>query len=105
MAQTVYNIDVGVSEFFEFETGGHTYKFRHLNTREMAEFRQLFKKAQESKDGLADIEQEAVDFLLQFITSGDVSAPAFSEVWDTMITPRRNNFINLVIDQFGGSKK
>lgn len=86
MAET-YNLSDGVQEYFEFILKGHHYRFRHLTTEELDEFKKL--KGDELQV-----------YIYKFITKVDPASPEFSDIAKTMISPEWANFTKMVTTEF-----
>lgn len=91
MPTTPYNLD-DVQEHFEFKAGGHIYKFKHMTTEELQEF-----------VNIKDDNDKSMDYILQFITKVDESAPDFKEVYKKFITPQIVKFQEMIKTEFGGN--
>lgn len=89
MSSTPYNIDAD-QEYFEFTLKGHVYRFRHMNTSEMAEIT-TFK----------DDNEKSLEYLFSFITTEDPEAPDFKEATKTFIAPQWKKFREMLEAEFG----
>ena len=45
----IHNLDEGVQEYFDFIVNGFKYRFRHLNTEESEELKELEKAGDDKK--------------------------------------------------------
>ena len=86
----IHNLDEGIVEYFEFKLLDHQYKFRHLNTDEVAELQKV---------GNDDTAMKK--FLYQFITPCDEKSPAFADVVGKMLVPHWKNFKAMILAEFG----
>ncbi len=87
---TPYNLDDGISEYFEFSVFGNTYRFRQPTT---GEFRKL--------QTMADDDEATKNFLSEFITKVDEKAPDFVDVMDRFTLPHWKNFRVMINSEMG----
>jgi len=87
----IHNLDEGVQEYFDFIVGGFKYRFRHLNTEESEELKELEKAGDDSK---------VKKFLYNFISQVDEKAPKFSETAKKMIGPQWVRFRKMIEEEY-----
>lgn len=86
----IHNLDEGLLEYFDFIVKGHTYRFRHPNTKEM----------EKMKDVKAD-EAASRAQLFQFITTVSEDAPEFSTIVDDLTVPYWKRFNEMIRKEMG----
>ena len=91
-----YNLDEGVSEYFEFILKGFTYRFRYPTTDEL--------EGQDIKDIKKD-EESVKNVLFKFITKVDPKAPDFEEVSKKMTVPNWRNFRIMLVTEMSADGK
>lgn len=82
---TPYNLDDGISEYFEFILKGHTYQFKYLTTDEMQELM----KVEQSDEAIKN-------FFSRFITKTDPASPEFADIAGQMTIPQLVRFREMV---------
>lgn len=91
MVTLIHNLDESVQEYFEFSVGGHTYRFRQLNTEDSYRYNDMKETAKRE-----DLEA----FLYSFITPVGKDSPPFPEVAKKMILPQWRNFNKMIEAEF-----
>lgn len=81
-----YDLDSGISEYFEFILKGNTYRFRYPTTREASEAKELENKS----------EKESKDFMIKFVTKVDEKSPDFGDIIDDLSVKYWSRFISMV---------
>lgn len=89
MNNSLYNLDE-VDEYFKFQAGGNVYKFKHLSSDELKEFKDL-----------GNDQDKLTEFLLRFITAEDPAAPEFKIVMETFNVPQIRKFQEMMTTEFG----
>lgn len=87
----IHNLDEGVQEYFDFIVNGFKYRFRHLNTEESEELKELEKVGDDKK---------VKKFLYNFISKVDEKAPNFSETAKKMIGPQWVRFRKMIEEEY-----
>lgn len=91
MTNKIHNLDESVSEYFEFVIKGHTYRFQHLNTEEVAELKKV-----------SDDEEKTKEYMYKFILPVSKDAPSFEEISKKMISPQWARFREMITTEFSG---
>lgn len=84
-----YDLDSGISEYFEFILKGNTYRFRYPTTRELEEFTGLDLRDEKSNN-------VAKDFLIKFVEKVNEKSPEFKDIIDDMSVKYWNRFNDMV---------
>ena len=81
-----YDLDSGISEYFEFILKGNTYRFRYPTTRESFEAKKL--------TGVSDEESKA--FMVKFVSKVDEKTPDFADIIEDLNVKYWAKFIDMV---------
>jgi len=84
-----YDLDSGISEYFEFILKGNIYRFRYPTTREATLANELKDKS----------EKESKDFMIQFVTKVDEKTPNFEDIIDDLNVKYWAKFISMVTSE------
>lgn len=87
----IHNLDESIKESFDFILKGHQYRFRQMTMEELEQFSKL-----------EGNEQEAKQFLYNFVTKVDQSSPDFSEIATQMYIPQWKRFTEMLKTEFMG---
>jgi hypothetical protein len=90
MDNKIHDLDEGVVEYFEFKLFGNLYRFKQMNTEEVAKMREFGEDA-----------DRVQEYLYTFISPVDEKTPSFLDVSKKMTIPHLQKFQKMIRQEFG----